>query len=75
MQFEGNPDMFHAWVEERLGDKLDLLREKAYNVTLAKEIKRTKGKGEIASHFRGECERLLVLRSAGETQRIEFEGY
>jgi hypothetical protein len=60
MQFEGNPDSFHAWVEDRLGaESLALLRERAYNVELAKEIKRTKGKGEIAAHFKSEYERLL----------------
>ena len=67
--------MFHAWVEERLGDKLDLLREKAYNVTLAKEIKRTKGKGEIAKHFRGEYEGMLCWRTLGGIGRVEFVGY
>lgn len=72
-KMESNPDMFHAWVEKRLGAvRLDLLREKAYNLTLAKEIRRTKGKGEIAKHYENEHARMMVVRACGELGRIEF---
>ena len=74
--FHENPDHQREWQEKRLGAvKYEILKEKAYNLTLAKEIKRTKGKGEIASHFKAEYERLLQLRSSGVTGRIEFEGW
>jgi hypothetical protein len=75
-RFHGNPDAFHAWAEKKLGALyLDILREKAYNITLGKEIKQTKGKGEIAAHYRTEHEKQLSIRALGEVGRIDFQGW
>lgn len=77
MQFEGNPDYFVSWVIVRLGDEqIDILRDRENDPSgRGKEIKRTKGKGEIAAHFKAEYERMLQERSRGVTGRIEFSGW
>jgi len=65
--------MFHAWVEKRLGEeKLGILREKAYNVDLGKEIRRTRGKGEIAEHFEQEYNDMLEIRKM-EKKEVMFK--
>lgn len=56
-------------------ENLAVVREKAYNINLGTEIRRTRGKGEIALHFSGVYEKMLGLRTAGAVRRIEFVGW
>jgi hypothetical protein len=57
-------------------DGLALLREKALDPGgYGKEIKRTKGKGEISKHYRLEYRRMLQLRANGVVGRIDFQGW
>jgi hypothetical protein len=51
----------------------ELLRERRDDVQLAKMYRKTKGKGEIAKHYRDELKRIQGLRAEGVTGRIEFE--
>ena len=61
---------------QQLDDKTrDILYEKMQDRDLGREARRTKGKGEIAKHYREELKRMKELRADGETGRIEFVGY
>lgn len=53
----------------------EILWEKMADVFLAKESRKTKGKGEIAKHYRDELKRMQLLRGEGNMDRIEFIGY
>ena len=53
----------------------DIINEKRNNITLYKEMKRTKGRGEIAKHYKSEYERMMGIRAEGVTGRIDFIGY
>ena len=53
----------------------DILWEKMADISLAKESRKTKGKGEIAKHYRDEYSRMKELRTQGESGRIEFVGW
>lgn len=66
--------------QERMNQTLteaeqQLLRERKEDIGLAKLYRKTKGKGEIAKHFREEHARMVALREQGETGRIEFEAF
>ena len=50
-----------------------LLLERMDDIQLAKEYRRSKGKGVIAKHYREEYARMKQLRAEGVTGRIEFE--
>ena len=52
-----------------------IVEEKAQNLELAKAMKRTKGKGEIAKHYKAEYERMMQERAAGVRGRLEFVGF
>ena len=56
--------------EERL-----LLRELADDTFRAKEYRKTKGKGEIAAHYREQFDLMRQARECGVTGRIEFEDW
>lgn len=78
MKFEGNPDLFTAWVEQRFserGIRYEILRELANDLMRGKEHRRTKGIGQIAKHYQNEFETMQMLRSQGVTGRIEFVGW
>ena len=77
MKFEGNPHDFVGWVQARMTDTMyALLMELSRNVMRGKEYKRSKGKGEIAKHYKTEFERMQALRAiTGLTGRIEFVGW
>lgn len=45
------------------------------NIDRGKQVRKTKGTGEIAKHFRNELARMKELRANGETGRIEFVGW
>jgi hypothetical protein len=55
--------------------EIGILVEKREDVSLAKEARKTKGKGAVAMHFREELKRMKELRAQGETGRIEFVGW
>lgn len=68
----------HGGTQQRMDEVLteaqqELLRERRDDIGLAKEYRRTKGRGAIAKHYRDELERMQSLRAQGETGRIEFE--
>lgn len=76
MYFEANPHEFTVWALEQMGQgAYDILLEKKNNTSLGKEYKRTKGKGEVAKHYREEYKRIASGRGSGETGRIEFIGW
>ena len=51
-------------------DRLDEL----YNDTmLGKQCRKTKGKGEIARHYRDQHDQMRSLRECGVTMRLEFD--
>lgn len=52
-----------------------LLYEKMNDHDLGREARKTKGKGDIAKHYREELERMKKQRAEGVTGRIEFVGY
>ena len=56
-------------------EQIDLLWERKRDTGLGKLAKKTKGKGEIAKHYRDELQRMQSLRDAGKKGRIEFENY
>jgi len=53
----------------------DVIRELSQDIMHAKEIRRTKGKGEISKHYKNEYERMMELRAQGISGRLEFVGY
>jgi hypothetical protein len=56
------------WESERL--------DELYNdIPLGRSVRRTKGKGEIAKHYRREHEKMRQRRSEGVTGRLEFEAW
>lgn len=55
--------------------EIDLLWERKRDQDLGKLAKKTKGKGEIAKHYRQELARMQQLRDQGEVGRIDFENY
>jgi hypothetical protein len=53
---------------------LDILEEKSrQSATLGKTIRRTRGKGEIALHYKKQYEGMLLERS--KRGRVDFEGW
>lgn len=67
---------FERFFKEKRGvDVYDLVLEKSDNIDLAKEIHRTKGKGEIADYFQGIYEAMLKAREEGAMHRFEFAGW
>jgi Zn finger protein HypA/HybF involved in hydrogenase expression len=53
----------------------EILFEKMRDRDLGRMARKTKGKGEIAKHYRMELKRMQELRDQGEAGRIEFIGY
>lgn len=59
MYFEGNPHEFREWVTSKIGQEAyEILLEKKNNIGLGKIARKTKGKGEIAAHYRAEHKRI-----------------
>lgn len=78
MKFEGNPDLFTDWAELRIRDRgvrFEILRELANDIMRGKEYRRTKGKGQIAAHYKKEYEAMKAQRAEGVRGRIEFVGW
>lgn len=70
----------HGGTERRarevLGDGLwEILYERSVDTELGRAYRKTKGKGEVAKHFRAEYERMRASRMDGEIGRIEFENF
>jgi len=53
----------------------EILYEKARDTSLGRIVRKTKGKGDIAKHYRNELKRMQDLRENGEVGRLEFIGY
>lgn len=71
-----HPSVFAAWVYDEMGGgRLELLKERVNDISLGKVYARTKGKGDIARHFREEFSRIKQLRLEGVRGRIEFEAF
>jgi hypothetical protein len=72
--FEQNPHIFTAWVKDKLGlDLYDILMEKSLNIMAGKEARHELK--TIAEHYKSEYERMLSVRAAGVSGRIEFVGW
>ena len=52
-----------------------IVEEKAQDISLYKAMKRTKGRGLIAAHYKAEYERMMEVRASGARGRLEFIGY
>ena len=55
--------------------ELDVLTDLVNDTGLGKEIRKTKGKGAIAKHFREQLQIMQDKRAAGAQGRLEFEDY
>ena len=53
----------------------ELLYELKNCLFRGRELRRTKGRGEIAKHYRNEHARMKALRFTGVTKRVEFRGW
>lgn len=72
----GSPSDFHQWFIDKCGQGAwDLLNERRNDVWLGKQYKKTKGKGEVAKHYREEFKLMQECRAAGELGKIEFEAW
>ena len=70
----------YGGTEERMREVLsdfeyDVLVDLKNDTGLGKLYRRTKGKGDIAKHYRGELERMQVMRDNGFTGGVEFEAW
>lgn len=72
-KLEGSPhDFYQLWIKFLGEGAYQLLLEKKNDTGLGKEYRRTKGKGDIAKHYRNEFKRMKDMRALGDTSRIEF---
>jgi len=55
--------------------ELGVLTDLANDIGLGKEMRKTKGKGEIAKHFRNQYALMRERRADGVIGRIEFEDF
>jgi hypothetical protein len=55
--------------------ELGVLNDLVNDIALGKEIRKTKGKGAIAKHFRDQYALMRERRAEGVTGRIEFEDW
>lgn len=51
------------------------LMELSQDLSLGKAARKTKGKGEIAAHYRAELDVMRQARECGHTGRIDFEWF
>ena len=72
--FHNSPGDNTEWYTQNRGQHiLDVLMEKKRDISLYKRNRREVK--EIAAHYKAEYERIMKLRSEGETRRIEVVGY
>ncbi len=55
--------------------QFEILRDKKNDIGLGRIVRKTKGKGEIAKHYREELKKLQERRANGEVGYLEFEGW
>jgi hypothetical protein len=61
---------------EKLGEgAYQLLLERKNDISRGREARKTKGKGDIAKHYREEHKKMADLRQEIDAGRIEFTGY
>lgn len=73
--FEANPHEFREWVAEKIGDgAYEMLLERKNDVSIGKMVRRTKGRGDIAKHYREELKKMRRLVEQSETD-INFVGW
>lgn len=72
---DGHHHEFREFMEKRLGDDYWKLVKINQDVLHGKEIKQTKGIGEIAEYYRDVFESMLLRRSYGQVGRIEFDAF
>ena len=70
----------HGGTEQRRKEVMSeleqsILYEKMNDHDLGREARKTKGKGDIAKHYREELEKMKKQREDGVMGRIEFVGY
>ena len=70
-QLEGGNWMQRALTE----NERQLLQEVANDTFRGKEARKTKGKGDIAKHYREQLDQMRALRECGAIGRLEFEDY
>ncbi len=63
------------FMDRRGRDIYSMVMEKSENTDLAKTIRRTKGKGEIAAYFREAYADMLRRRAGGAIGWMEFQGW
>ena len=74
--FHENPYSFVAWAEMKLGEAVvGILREKADDLKIGKEVRSTKGVGDIAEHYKSQYEHMLEKRRIGRTEKLPFYGW
>jgi hypothetical protein len=66
--------------EERMREvmtdaQIEILREKKEDTGLGKLARKTKGKGDIAKHYREQLKMIEEKRDSGVQGKIEFDGY
>ena len=72
---EGSPHEFTYYWQEKMGEgAYELLLERKRDVGLAKMYRQTKGKGDIAKHFRTELDRMQAERFEFDVN-LTFENY
>ena len=65
-----------AWMQQELTEfEREVLQEWRIDALMGKAYRATKGKGEIAKHYRDELERLMELRRQGYVGPLEFEDW
>lgn len=75
-KLEGSPhDFYLRWIKKLGQGAYDLLLERKNDIDRGREYRRTKGKGEVAKHYRTQLAIMQAKRADGETGRIEFEAW
>jgi hypothetical protein len=74
--FDSRKGSFAQFFIERRGQEIyDMVMKKSENTDLAKIIRRTKGKGEIAAFFRECYANMLRIRAGGRIGWLPFSGW
>jgi hypothetical protein len=72
---EGSPhDFSQHWLKKLGQGAYDLLVERMNDLDFGRMYRRTKGKGDIAAHYRAEFERMKREREDGETE-VDFDAF
>lgn len=75
-KLEGSPHDFYLRWMKKLGEgAYQILLEKKNDTTLGKMMRKTKGKGDIAKHYRDELKKMKEAKDSGDMEAVEFNGY